>query len=208
MSNTLPEIRIKDAWLLREKVSSHLHKLWAKEGVPLHNSAQMESVVTSYKGAWQPFEHKVLSAMTELLGVSFRQNIIDVYIAPWFGAMSDPMILGAKFKPDEFIDTLTHELIHRLLTDNTALAEDTDILEIWRKLFGSEHSFVTLVHIPVHAVLKAIYYDVLTEPMRHERDISDCKKWNATEYVKSWEYVDSHNYKQIISRLKESYAEK
>ena len=143
--------------------------------------------------------------MTESIELSFRQNIIDVYIAPWFRAFSDPMVIGVMQDPDVFVDTLTHELIHRLLTDNTAIPHETMLLEEWQKLFGKQHTFGTTVHIPVHAVHKAIYLDVLKDPERLERDVASNKKYEAKDYIAAWDYVEQHGYKVIIDKLQNSY---
>jgi hypothetical protein len=200
----LPVIRIKDAWLLRENASKHLHELWGK-GKQLADDKWMEKRVAEYQKAWQPVEQRILLAMTEMLGLSFRQNIIDVNIAPWFNAFSDPMVIGVMQVPDAFIDTLTHELVHRLLTDNTAIPNDTLLLAEWQKLFGKEHTFGATVHIPVHAVHKAIYLDVLKQPKRLERDIATNKQYEATDYIAAWDYVEKHDYKEIIKKLHQSY---
>lgn len=204
-TTSLPEIRIKDAWLLRDNASKHLHELWGKDK-KLADDDWMEWKVGEYKKAWQPVEHKILTAMTDLLGLDFFQNTVDVYIAPWFNAFSDPLVIGVMREPDQFIDTLTHELIHRLLTDNTSVPHDTQLLGEWQKLFGKKHSFGATVHIPVHAVHKAIYLDVLKEPERLKRDIDENKQYEATDYVAAWEYVEKHDYRVIIEKLRESYV--
>ncbi len=200
----LPVIRIKDAWLLRENASKHLHELWGKDK-KLADDKWMKKRVAEYQKAWQPVEQKILMGMTELLGLSFRQNIIDVHIAPWFNAFSNPMVIGVTREPDVFIDTLTHELLHRLLTDNTAIPNETLLLTEWRTLFGNNHTTRTTVHIPVHAVHKAIYLDVLKQPKRLERDIADNKRYEATDYIAAWDYVEKHDYKEIIKKLRKSY---
>lgn len=205
--NELPVIRIKDAWLLRENASQYLHELWAANDDKLADDKWMEKRVAEYNKAWKPYEKKVLNGLCDTLDLNFRQNIIDVYIAPWFRAFSDPMVIGVMQEPDLFIDTLTHELTHRLLTDNTLIPHETMLLEPWQKLFGKNHSFGTVVHIPVHAVNKAIYLDVLNEPDRLERDIAGNKKYEATDYIAAWDYVEKHGYKEIISKLKKSYEE-
>lgn len=202
---SMPTIRIKDAWLLRENASQYLHELWASPGHVLADGAWMEGRVAEYQAAWTPFESKILSGMTDILQLSFRQNIIDVYIAPWFRAFSDPMVIGVMQEPDVFVDTLTHELIHRLLTDNTTIPHETMLLEEWQKLFGKKYSFGTLVHIPVHAVHKAIYVDILNQPERLNRDIAANKKYKATDYILAWDYVDRHGYQEIIGMLQHSY---
>lgn len=200
----LPAIRIKDAWLLRENASKHLHELWGKDK-KLADDEWMEVKVGAYKKAWQPYEQRILTGMTETLGLSFRQNIIDVYIAPWFRAFSDPMVIGIMQEPDIFVDTLTHELLHRLLTDNTTIPHETQLLPEWERLFGKKQSFIQLVHIPVHAVHKAIYLDVLKEPKRLKRDVANNKQYETTDYIGAWDYVEQHNYKEIIKELQKSY---
>lgn len=206
IKNELPIIRIKNAWLLRENASTHLHELWGKNKT-LADNGWMEWKVSEYNKAWRPNEQKILQGMTETLGLSFRQNIIDVYIAPWFRAFSDPMVIGVVYDPDAFVDILTHELLHRLLTDNTAVPYKADLLSEWRRLFGESHDIKTLVHIPVHAVHKAIYLDVLKEPMRLERDITNNKKYGAEAYVAAWEYVEKSGHGEIIGQLKQSYKD-
>lgn len=202
-----PEIRIKDGWLLRENASKHLHELWGKDS-ELADDVWMERRVAEYSAAWQMYEKTILNGMFDILNLQFRQNIIDVYIAPWFLAFSDPLVIGVTSEPDMFVDLLTHELIHRLLTDNTLISSDTNLTGEWEQLWGSNHSFDSLIHIPVHAVHKAIYLDVLENPQRLERDIKINTDNDAGDYIKAWDFVNKHDYKQLIKQLKESYRDK
>lgn len=203
----LPEIWIKDAWLLRDNASQYLHELWSKKGEehkPISNN-DMARIVASYEKAWKPCEQKILRGMCDIFGLEFSHNIIDVYIAPWFAAFSDPLVIGVKFAPDRFVDVLTHELLHRLLTANTIVSIDKGDELGWNKLFGKDIDFNTLVHIPVHAGLQAIFCDVLKEPSRMERDKEQMHDFPA--YKAAWEYVDKHGYETIIKDLKKNYAE-
>lgn len=202
----LPEVRIKFAWLLTESASVHLNKLWGN-GSELKSYEFYENRAKEYDSAWRALNGQTITAMCEILGLSFRQNIIDVNIAPWFAAFSDPMVIGVVYKPDNFVDVLTHELLHRLLTDNTSIDYDTKLIPVWRKLFGNEHSITSLVHIPVHAVHKKIYLDVMKDPSRFERDVENKKEFGATDYVAAWDYVNKMGYEEIIKMLRESYAE-
>lgn len=200
-----PEVRIKDAWLLRQQASVHLHELWAKEGDRLADDQEMEQIVAQYITAWHPYEQQVIHGMCELLGLEFRQNIIDVNIAPWFYAFSDPMVIGVTYSPDRFVEVLTHEILHRLLTDNVQTAYTTNYRGEWIKLFGKGHTFGALVHIPVHATMQALFDDVLQEPQRTKHDRELCKKW--PDYAWAWQYVEKHGYDNIIEQLKQNYME-
>lgn len=203
-----PQIRIRDGWLIRENVSRHLHELWGKDST-LIDSEGMDKVVEQYIAAWKPYEDKIVKGMCRLLDLEFRQNFIDVYIAPWFAALSDPLIIGIKGSPDEFIDTLTHELLHRLLTDNTKVSYDAPLINVWEQLFGSKHTFGALVHIPVHAVHKAIYLDALKEPARLKREVDRLRSMskNTSDYIEAWEYVEENDYNDLIKKLKSSYED-
>lgn len=200
-----PEIRIKDGWLLRENASQYLHRLWGSGDV-LVDDTWMTARVQAYQEAWLKYEKKIMKGLYNITGLQFRQNIIDVYIAPWFSAFSDPMVIGVMREPDEFVDVLTHELIHRLLTDNTSKPADTEFATDWGKLFGAEYSFTTLVHIPVHAIHKAIYMDILKDRKRLERDRDFDKAASADDYTASWSYVESKGYKEIIDILRNYYT--
>jgi hypothetical protein len=198
-----PEIRIKNAWLLRNAASVPLNELWG-DGTPLRSHDEYQAIVEAYITAWQPYEQKILTGMRELFGLEFHQNVIDVYIAPWFYAFSDPMVLGVKFSDSEFIETLTHELLHRLLTDNTSVRkDDLSLLDGWKAIVGDNHAKNTMIHIPVHAGLKAMYLDVLREPAHLASDIARCEK--NEPYKKAWEYVEANDYIDIVRRLHEYY---
>lgn len=197
-----PEIRIKYGYLLSDNTSQYLNELWG-DGTPLRSPEEYEEIVETYQKVWQPYEAKILKGMCDTLGLSFRQDIIDVYIAPWMNAYSDPMVIGVTFTPERFIEVFTHELIHRLLTDNNQSRYDTDYVKEWQKLFSKEHDWNALVHIPVHATLQAVFEDVLGEPKRISHDKKLCKQWPA--YDAAWEYVEKTGHKKIIKQLKESY---
>ncbi len=203
MKNISTEIRIKNGWLIYQNVSVHLHKLWGKNK-RLATIKDVDKKVAAYQKAWSKRERIILEGMFKLTGLRFKQNIIDVYIAPWFAAFSDPMVLGIKYEPDRFVDVLTHELLHRLLTDNTKIGK-IDLLKEWKKLFGKNHTFNTLVHIPVLALHKAIMLEVLKQPKRLERDIATMKEYQATDYVKAWNYVNKNAYQDIINKSSSLY---
>jgi len=209
MKKSYPEIRIADGWLLRANASTHLHELWAKEGDKLVGDEDMEKIVASYRKAWGPYEKRIIEGMCDLYGLQFRKNVIDVYIAPWFNAFSFPLVIGARFSPGVFVDTLAHELLHNLFFDNTSVdSMSKKLLKEWEFLFGDDLDFSLLVHIPVHAALQAMYLDVLDEPDRLKRDIEGCRKNAKTwgkPYFEAWEYVEKHGYKDINKQLKNSF---
>lgn len=161
-----PEVRIRNGWELTEAASRHppKHSSANKNAVPIPDTETMNRIVTDYTEAWTPYQDPILTGLCRILGLSFSHNIIDVDIVPGFDALSHPLVIGTDYQPDHFIDILAHELSHNLLVNNTTYKDGLSVLSHWRSLFGPAHSPDTLIHIPVHASLEAIYKDVLDEP--------------------------------------------
>ncbi|HMS23682.1 MAG TPA: hypothetical protein PKB09_02650 [Candidatus Saccharibacteria bacterium] len=202
----IPEVRINFSWLLYD-VSLKLGEYHKKETAPPEDC---EKWAAAYRKEWKKHSAKILTSLCDVMEMGFYRPVIDVSLAPWFVPQSDPLILHFKATPDEFVDVLTHELIHVLLTDSTLYSsksnpEDRMLLPFWQQLYGKEHDFNTLVHIPVHAIHQYVMVDVLKEPSRLERERSFTKKNNNQAYVRAWEYVDEHGYKEIIEELKQAY---
>jgi len=203
----MPQIRINFSPLLYDYVSRDMFRMY-KDWGEIPSQDQCYEWTENYRKEWAKYEAKIMHALTEALGVQFRQPVIDVSVAPGIRAMSSPLIMNFMYYPDQFVDVLTHELIHVLLTDNDKYTINEPGQPIWldqewAKLFG-EHEFDVLVHVPVHAIHKHIYLDVLKEPERLERDKENVK--DDRPYAEAWRYVDEHDCKKIIERLKSFYA--
>lgn len=212
MQKKLPEIRINFAWLLYT-VSRTLGESRHKGEVKIPSFEESERLTEAYRQEWSKYEKKLLSAMGDALDLSFYKPVIDVSIAPYFIPQSDPLILSFYHKPDRFVDVLAHELLHILLTDNNKLSikerpKKVDLMSRWQKLYGKDHDFNTLVHIPVYAVQKYLFLDVLKEPKRLERDVEEVKTYqNGEAYTAAWDYVNKTDYQQLIAELKHMYKE-
>ncbi len=200
-----PEIRFKHSWLLINTIYNDIKPAYETPKNELHklDHAYIDRALKRYEKAWKPYEEQLIHGMCELLGLEFSQNIIDVYAAPFYNSFSDPMVIATKYTSDRSVEVVTHEIIHRLLTDNLQINDDVKLLPEWKRLFGKEHSWNTLIHIPVHVVLQALFDDVIGEPLRTTHDKKKCKP--HAEYNAAWEYVDRVGYKTIIDQLRESY---
>lgn len=209
VGTSMPQIRINHSYLLNWGVSPLLAKAYGQKYKEISDDLHLKWV-KQYRAAWQPLEQKLLEGMCQALGVAFFKPVIDVSLADYFIPQSDPIVLNYRDDADVFVDTLTHELIHVLLTDNDRVSikdndPKTNLLPEWEELFG-KHDFPTLAHIPVHAVHKYIYLDILKAPARFERDVAACAEWeNAQAYVDSWAYVNQHDYTKIIADLRTIY---
>jgi len=205
----IPEVRIQSSMLIFESISEDERKLWAnKINQERKTFQEIKTYTSQLQDVWNEYSETILKAISELYGVEFKKNIIDVYVTQWNSSISNPLILNPSRPPEIQIETIMHELLHVLFTDNTSFSmhnrnQAHKIIDDWRSLFGDDLEWKTLVHIPVHAGLKALFLDTLHQPERLERDI--LRHENNPAYKKAWDYVESNGYNNINEELKKLY---
>lgn len=205
----IPQIRIQSSLLLFHSVSEEERQKWATSSkMSALNTEDIGDYSDQLRKVWRVYERQILESMVNLYGVEFKKTIIDVYVNPWNQSISNPLIINPSREPAIQIETLMHELLHVLFTDNSAFSmHDTDqnvkLIDEWRKIFGSDLEWKTLVHIPVHAGLKALFLDVLDAPERLTRDI--VRHQGSPAYKQAWQYVEDHDYRQINDELRSIY---
>jgi hypothetical protein len=211
INGALPEIRISFSRLLYDGECRRLDLILNSGESKIASAEKLEAKTEEYRKEWAKYETVILRGMTEVLELSFYRPVIDVTLAPYFGNKSSPLIINFRPDPDRFVDVLTHELLHILQTDNNkhqALGPRPTVKlpAEWRKLFG-QHERLTAVHIPLHAIHKYIFLDVLKAPERLEREISLLSNSQTGEaYIQAWEYVNKRNYMEIIEEVRKLYA--
>jgi hypothetical protein len=198
-----PKIRITFGNLLYETASKDGYQVRKKDNPELvfPEIDEVKKRVSDYQAAWQEKEEIILKGLTDILELDFFQNAIDVYIAPFMQPISEPLILHTLREPDSFIDALSHELLHRLFTDNT---QNIPYGEIIKKMYPEEVMMVRN-HVVIFAVLKYLFLDVLKEPHRLERKVRFHQK--SPPYKRAWEIVESQDYREIINSFKSHYTQ-
>lgn len=154
--------------------------------------------IENYKKEWSKYETKILKGICAVLNLKFKRNAIDVYIVSGNPRqLSAPIVIKSSFNPDEFVDSLTHELIHTLFGDNGRRVP----ISIWDEMFPEETKSVKS-HVVVHSVLKYIYLDILKDEKRLERNIESSRKHDTNDYLRAWEIVQKEGYIEIIKKFK------
>ena len=155
--------------------------------------------VENYKKEWSLYEKDILEGMSGILELEFKQNIIDVHIVSGNPRQfSRPIIIKSGFQASDFVDVLTHELIHALFSQNS----DSVPLKILSEMFPGENN-LTRNHIITHAVLKYIYLDVLKDESRLNKNIKRSLESSKKDYTKAWQIVEKIEYKELINGFKE-----
>jgi hypothetical protein len=188
----IPEIRFKNGWFL---TTTFL------KGSKLPSYSKMDKRTQRLHKTWNAEEKKIIRGMQKIAGLNFYQNLIDVYIVAGLEhAFSDPMVIGTRYtKGEKFVDVLTHELLHRLITDNTQNKNGG----FWpHKLFPKIEDHRVITHILVHALHKELYLKVLKRPDRLRADIKECQQWPS--YREAWNIVEKEGSLNIIKKFRES----
>ncbi|MBI2099996.1 MAG: hypothetical protein HYT48_01500 [Candidatus Vogelbacteria bacterium] len=157
--------------------------------------------IKCYKEEWKKNEDKIIMSMCEVLGLFFHRNVIDVHIVSGNPRQfSWPIVIKSGFSPAEFVDTLAHELIHVLMTDNhDKIKWPREILEHF-----THETKLTTNHIVVHATLKYIFLDVLNDEAKLKANLERSKKHSAPDYARAWEIVEEVGYKEVLERFRKN----
>ena len=195
----LPKIRIKYNRFLDPIFKAYIksNPKWKDWVEP--TEAEVKKRVKKYKEEWAKYEKEILEGVCNVLGLNFSQNIIDVHIVSGNDRQfSNPVVIKSSFETGEFINALTHELIHRLFSDNT---QKVDALNFLEANFPKENK-LTQNHILTHAILKFIYLDILKDKEKLEKNIKRSSKSSFPEYARAWEIVEEKGYKELKKEFK------
>lgn len=154
--------------------------------------------IENYKKEWLKYETRILKGICGVLNLEYKRNAIDVYIVSGNPRqLSAPIVIKSSFNPGEFVDSLTHELIHTLFEDNGRKIP----ISILNEMFPDETNTVRN-HVVVHSVLKYIYLDILKDERRLEKNITNSGKHDTNDYFRAWEIVKKDGYLEIIKKFK------
>ena len=166
---------------------------------------ESEEFIEKVEKDWRKIEKKILRYIANITNIKWKTTLIKCYVLRkcYFLGISDPLtiaieVMKSKYKKinkSKFIDVLIHEVIHNLLL------ESNDFERYYKKLKKryTKASNRTLIHIPVHAIHKAVYLKYFNEG-RLNRDIISCSR--RKDYAKAWNIVNKEGYENIIKDIR------
>ena len=149
----------------------------------------------SIEKIWRKEGGKILKEISKISSLKWKEKKVKCYFISGGRCFSDPLTIKYFKNKNQFIDTLTHELIHQIQIQNA----DWDKWKKYHK-YGKE-SFKTQSHIFLHAV----HYKILSNLYgrnRLEKNIRRHNKWK--DYKKAWEIVIKETPEKIIKEFKKS----
>jgi len=146
---------------------------------------------------WRKIEKKILKELSCVTGLKWQESHIYIYITSGVVCFSSPLTMTILDDIDFMLDTLVHELIHRIISEN----ENWQIIEKrWNKLIGKHkrESLNVRIHVPIHAIHKHIFLKFFNQK-RLETEIERVK--DDKDYARAWALVEKQDHKEIIKAL-------
>lgn len=190
----LPRIEFRRSWIY-DQMLIPLRRGKHKEQPVTH--AQFNRQIKKLDAYWNSGEgKKILREMSQILKLPWREKTIVCYVTWGVIPFSDPVTINYFKDFTTSIDVLTHELIHRLWSEE----ENWTLIEpAWKRLQKQQKNIdnTTRSHFPLHAVHQHLLLKFFGEK-RLNREKQAVQK---PHYLKSWEIVGELGYKNIINTL-------
>lgn len=181
----LPKIIFRRSWLYDNALARNQEFVITDERI-------MDAHLKKLERAWMKVERVVLKEISRLTKLPWHEKEIVVYFTSGVRAFSDPLTLN----PSANIEALTHELIHRIISEPENWKK---IEKNWKKLLShyKSESKTTKSHIFVHAIHGALIKKLFGEVrLRKEKE-----SISLPDYIRAWEIVDEAGYPYIIGAL-------
>lgn len=162
---------------------SHIYQSYLSKTEPLSN-AEMAGHIKGINEFWNANHISIEASLKEITGLTFKEKKIPCYLNMDY-SFSDPLSIRIQ-EPEKMKETLIHELIHVLFTQNNI--KNKKFQNKWNKYWDDFKDEPRLVksHILVHAV-----HNLLTGQKR------DSVK---AEYVRSWEIVEKEGAQNLVDK--------
>lgn len=191
-------------------IYNRFHKQWleayASEEFKKHNkkfsSAEKElKVLDNYKrrvcAVWNKYEKNILQELSEISGLNWEEERIECYIVYVGLTMSNPLTMHTFKEDSDFVDFLTHEMIHRLFMQPENLKRAKTAWKYIDRKYKNE-SKKTRIHIP----LLAFHVHIFLKIFHKERLEKHIGKFSSGDYRRAWQIVRQEGYENIIREFK------
>ncbi len=199
----IPEVKFVYSFIYDKTI---VEKFWIRHYDQEKCSERVSKYIEVLEPVWGKIEKKVLSELSIVSGLKWSERKIKCYVTTMslYSSFADPLtisILNQAQYPKSvsiFIQTLIHELVHQLFTQqsdfkNNFAAAFNEIAKKYpyEKIYAKNH-------ILLHALLKHIilkYFDEKTL----KKEIERSKTFKSESYYRAWQIVEKDDYAKIIS---------
>src|SRR3989344_1287100 len=194
----IPKIEFRYSWIYDEgyRNSSRIRDMLKEKNRVYPSKRKIENYIAAITPLWGGIEKRTLGELSKISGLKWKENRIRCYVIGFCRPFSDPLTMKLYPNKKDFVDTLTHEMIHQIQIQNK------EKIGKWFDNITSNYGKETRVtrnHIFVHAVHSKLYLALFDEK-RLNRNIRRDKE--NPDYYRAWEIVRKEGYQKIIDEFR------
>jgi len=151
--------------------------------------------IAALERAWDKDGVSIIKSIEKVTRLRFQKESLDCYINSKV-SISSPLSIKIEATDDMF-DSTVHELIHQIIMQNFERLDKSWSMHVRRsKKLGL--SFITWVHIVVHAVHYLVTIDMFGKGVRLKRVVGYSKD---KDYRKSWDIVLERGPQTVVDEV-------
>src|SRR3989344_7105226 len=124
------------------------------------------------------------------MGLKWKEKNIRCYVVGRNQSFSDPLTVRIQKNKNDFVDLLTHELIHQLQSQNNKITKK------WWKYASKKYEGEPKITLN-HVLLLAVHKKILIEIFNKNRFRRNVKRTAFPDYKRSWKIVEEEGYENI-----------
>lgn len=151
---------------------------------------EVQDRIKAYNDEWAKVGPKVMKGLYLATGLKFKRNTIDIHIVSGNPRpFSSPIVIKSRYTPQEFVNVLTHELIHVLCSDNDDVIPSAN----YRHMFNEGNDTID-EHIAIFAIMNFIFEDMVCDTSYITEESGD--------YKKAFDIAKERGWKEILENIK------
>ncbi len=195
----IPKIDFRYSWVYDGiyRNSDAINESLKSEGKKYPSINEIIKFRNSAEKYWQAESKTIMTNLSKITRLDWKEDKIKCYFVGWRKSFSDPLTIGIinlKNK-DDFIDTLTHELIHQI-----QIQSDRNMKK-WFDYLSKRYELETK-STRNHIFLHAVHWKLLISLYGKKRlDKNIIKHEKYSDYKRAWEIVKKEGYENIIKEF-------
>jgi len=191
------EFRYSDIYDRGYKESKRIQSFLKEKGREYPSEQKIERYIKGIAPLWNKIGNKTLLELSKIAGLKWKEEKILCYVIGHGKPFSDPLTVRLFDNKNDFLDVLTHELIHQLFSqeNNPDISEKS--WDYFFKKYKSE-SRRTVIHVPLHAV----HSELITRFFPKANIEKRLQLPPNDEYKQSWKIVQEEGHQNIINEFK------
>ncbi|MFH1503651.1 MAG: hypothetical protein ABIE36_03265 [Candidatus Diapherotrites archaeon] len=190
------EFRYSDIYDRRYRESKDIQTRLKKKKQEYPSRKEIVKYMNKAERLWKDYERDILKEISKITKLNWKEKKIICYVIGCGRSFSEPLTVRT-FKKDfnTFIDTLTHELIHQISS------QDEVRYMKWHN-YVLKHYSKELRITKTHILLCAVHWEILEKMFGKKRLEKEIKRHEKPiDYKRAWKIVEEEGVDNILKKF-------